>query len=911
MIGQSIAHYRVTEKLGAGGMGEVYRAADTKLGRSVAIKVLSPSVATDPERLGRLQREAQLLASLNHSHIAAIYGLEESGATCALVMELVEGVTLASRIAEGPLPLEEALPIARQIAEALEYAHEKGIVHRDLKPANIKFTADGKVKVLDFGLAKALSDAPLSGDASQSPTLSLGSTRAGLILGTAGYMSPEQAKGKDADRRADIWAFGVVFFEMLTGKPLFSGETVSETLAHVITQPPNLDALPAGTPKRIRQLLARCLTREPKLRLQAIGEARIAIDEYLANPAADEEVAAGQAVAEVRAVPSWQRALPWALAALAIATSLVTAWAPWRPVSVPPSVARLNVEVGAPISLSTTFGPGAVLSPDGSHFAFVGRDTSQRFRLYVRALNQLEAIPLSGTEGARDPFFSPDGQWIGFIADGKLKKIAVTGGAAVALCETPSSRGSWWAEDGTIILAASNRDPLVRVPDSGGKPEPITQLDTERTEITHRWPQVLPGGKAVLFTAHTAGANFDDSHIIVQDLTTGKRKSVHQGGYHARYLRSGHIVYAFKGTLFAFPFDLKRLEATGQPAPFQEKVATNTGLAGAQFSFDESGRFLYVPGTDQSSGVQILWMNQEGKFKPLRAAYGDYLNPRFSPDGKRLAIQINTNGELDIWVYDWARDTMTRLTFDPGLDGYPQWTPDGKRISYVSEQKNKPGLYWRPADGTGEAQLLLESNHQITHHFWAPDGKLLAFTQRAPDTGPDLWLLPMEGDDRTGWKPGAPKVFLRSPHAEFTPVISPDGRWVAYASNETGESHIYVRPLLGEGGKWQISNAGGIFPRWSKNGKELFFRSLQEQQILVARYRVVGESFQHDKPELWSPGQFTGRGGNWNFDLAPDGMQFAVLKIAENEQGTELRIDKFVLVMNVFEELRRIAPPKK
>jgi serine/threonine-protein kinase len=912
MIGKSIAHYRVTEMLGAGGMGEVYRATDSKLGRDVAIKVLPASVAGDPSRLGRLQREAQVLAALNHPHIAAIYGVEESGSTRALVMELVDGLTLAGRIAESPLPLEEALPIAKQIAEAVEYAHDKGVVHRDLKPGNVKLTSDHKVKVLDFGLAKALEDAPASVEASTSPTLSIAASRAGVILGTAAYMSPEQAKGKPADRRADIWAFGVVLYEMLTGKQLFTGETVSETLAHVITQPPNLDSLPAGTPRRVRKLLERCLTRDPKLRLQAMGEARIILDDVIANPAVDSETAAASA-GQMPAVqqPLWQRALPWAVAGAAIVAAIVIAWAPWRPAPVAPLVSRMMMEIGAPASIGTGFGPGAVLSPNGTHIAFVARDASQRFHLYVRAVNQLEATLLSGTGGARDPFFSPDGQWLGFIADSKLKKIAITGGAAVTLCDAPTARGAWWAEDGTIILTASNREPLVRVSDSGGKPEPVAKFDATRGEVTQRWPQVLPGGKAILFTSHTAGANFDDAYIMVLDMETGDRKTVHQGGFSARYVPSGHIVYAHRGTLFALPFDLKRMEVTGQAAPFQEKVATNTGLAGAQFAFDNTGKFLYLPGADQATGVQILWMDQAGKFKPLRATFGDYLNPRLSPEGKRLALQVNTAGEHDIWIYDWARDTMTRLTFEAGFDAGPIWTPDGKRITYASEQKGKQqSIYWRNADGTGEAQLLLETKDATFPQAWSPDGKTLAFQQRAPDTGWDMWLLPMEGDEKSGWKPGTPREFLKTPATESGASISPDGRWIAYNSNESGEFQIYVRPLHGEGGKWQVSSAPGVFPRWAKNGKELFFRTY-DSQIMMARYRVVGSSFQHDKPELWSPGQFSGRGTNSNFDLAPDGKQIAVLKIAEATENTEKRIDKIVLVQNVFEELRRVAPPKK
>ena len=908
MIGQTIAHYRVTSKLGAGGMGEVYRAADSRLGRDIALKVVPAAFVQDAERMARFEREAQVLASLNHPNIATIHGIEDGAGVRALVMELVEGPTLAERIAQGALPLEEALHIAKQIAEALEYAHDRGIIHRDLKPANVKITADGKVKVLDFGLAKALSDDLSAQDASHSPTLSMAATKAGIILGTAAYMSPEQAKGKSADRRADIWAFGVVLYEMLTGRQLYTGETVSEVLAHVITKDPALEVLPGDTPARVRRLLERCLARDPKLRLQAIGEARIAIEEHLANPAAVEATAVETVALPA---PAWQRLLPWAVAGLAIGAAGLTAWAPWRPAPVPPLATRLSVEVGAPVSLAVGGESAAILSPDGTRFAFSANDANQKRQIYVRAHDQLEAAALSGTDGARDIFFSPDGQWIGFFADNKLKKIATQGGAAVTLCDAPNNRGGWWGEDGTIVLAAGNRDPLVRVSAAGGTPQPVTQLDKARVETTHRWPQVLPGGKAILFTAHTAGANFDDSHILIHVVKTGERKTLHQGGFHARYLPSGHVVYAHQGTLFALPFDLGRLEATGPPAPFQERVITSSGGGGAQFTFSNTGAFLYVPGDDRSGSVLIQWMDREGKFKPLRALAGEYNQPQFSPDGKRLAMMVTTSGENDIWIYEWERDTMTRFTFEPGFDGFPVWSPDGKRIAFNSERGGTSGIYWQRADGTGEVQRLVESKNRVLPHSFSPDGKTLAYTETDPKTLADIWLLPLEGDEKSGWKPGKARVFLNGPHIESTPRISPDGRWLAYMSLESGRQEVFVRPLSGSGGKWQVSNAGGWMPKGSKNGKELFFRARDESRIMVAPYRAASESFQADKPLLWSEGRFASRGNLTNFDLAPDGKRFAVLKIPESEEGANNRIDKFVMILNSFEELRRRVPSGK
>jgi Tol biopolymer transport system component len=909
MIGQTISHYRVTAKIGAGGMGEVYRAADSRLGRDVALKVLPTAFAQDAERMARFQREAQVLASLNHPNIASIYGLEESGGVRALVMELVEGPTLAERIAAGPLPLDEALPIAKQIAEALEYAHEKGIIHRDLKPANVKITLDGKVKVLDFGLAKALSDEASAQDASHSPTLSMAATKAGIILGTAAYMSPEQAKGKSADRRADIWAFGVVLYEMLTGRQLYTGETVSEVLAHVITKDPTLEVLPAGTPARVRRLLERCLTREPKLRLQAIGEARITIEQIIAQP--EEAIVSSILPVQPAAEPAWRRVLPWAVAGLAIIAAGLTAWAPWRPAPAPALSTRWSVEIGAPASLVVDRGPSVILSPDGTRLAFLAVDDKQKRQIYVRNVDQLQATPLAGTEGARDPFFSPDGKWIAFFADGKLKKIAAQGGAAVTLCDAPAPRGGDWGEDDSIVFTPEGRTSLFRVSSAGGKPEPLTELIQSKGELTHRWPQVLPGGKAVLFTLQTPGGGFESGDVVVQLLKSGERRSVATSGSYGRYVPSGHIIYAHGGSLFAVPFDLERMEATGPPAPFLERVVFASSAGGAQYSFSNTGSFVYVSGESQASSLAVYWMDREGKFQPLRSVPGDYVNPRLSPDGKALSLDVVEGGFSDIWVYDWARDTMTRLTFEPGNDIAQVWTPDGQRQAFASSRSGFQNLYWQRTDGTGETKRLTESKNIQFPSSWSPDGKFLAYWESAQSTSNDIWVLPMEGDEKSGWKPGTPKAFLNTPFNENNPAFSPDGRWLAYSSNESGRNEVYVRPFPNGEGKWMISNGGGGHPRWSRNGKELFYRTLEETRLMVASYHVVGGSFQADKPVLWSPGQFADLGGRPNYDIAPDGKRAVVLRFAEGQEHAAEKNDKFVLIQNVFEELRRGIPAGK
>jgi Tol biopolymer transport system component len=902
--GVRLGSYEVLHPLGAGGMGEVYRARDTRLGREVAIKVLPAAFAADHDRMVRFQREAHVLASLNHPHIAAIFGFEESNSTRALVMELVEGPTLQQRIAQGAIPIEEALPIAKQIAEALEYAHEHGIVHRDLKPANIKLTRDGAVKVLDFGLAKALSDDPLSPDVSNSPTFSAVATRAGTILGTAAYMSPEQAKGKTADRRSDIWSFGVVLYEMLSGQRLFTGETSQETLAAVLRAEPDWSALPATVPARVRRLLRRCLEKDPRRRIQAIAEARIAIEDTLGG-AADEA-----ALAVPSAAPVWRQALPWVLAGAFALALLLVLWTRQPPVPQPATPVRLSVELGADASLATGFGPAAILSPDGTLLAFTAQKASgQQPQLYVRRLEQLAAFPLSGTEGGRDPFFSPDSQWLGFFAEGKLKKVAVTGGAAIALCDAPNDRGGTWSEDGTIIFTPAIGAGLSRVSSAGGTPEVLTTPDQAAGENLHRWPQALPGGRAVLFTANAIGDS-ENASIVVQSLPKGPRRVLQLGGYHGRYLRSGHVVYIHLGTLFAAPFDLGRLELTGPAAPVLQGVTAAPTNAGAQFAFSDRGTLVFLPGQTVAAGVPIQWMNQDGKTEPLRALAGNYNNIRFSPDGQRLAMELGEGRERDVWVYEWGRDTMSRLTFDPGDDTRPVWTPDGQRIAFASTRAGKAtrNIYWQRADGTGTAERLTETKNPPVPLSWHPSGKFLVFHENDPQTGMDLWILPMEGNETSGWKPGKPTAFLKSPSNEVEPAFSPDGKWLAYQSSESGRSEVYVRPFPGPGGKWQVSTGGGSYPTWSRNRKELFYRTA-EFGFMVAAYAVAGDSFRAEKPRQWSPGLVPARGTARTFDLHPDGRRFAVLKDAE--QQAEEKRDKVVFIENFFDELRRVAPAGK
>jgi Tol biopolymer transport system component len=904
--GTKLGAYEVTGAIGAGGMGEVYQAHDTKLGRDVAIKVLPEAFAHDPERLSRFQREAKMLASLNHPNIATVFGLEQSNGTSYLVMELVSGETLADRIKrEGPVPIEEALKIAVQIAEALEAAHEKGIIHRDLKPANVKVTPEGKVKVLDFGLAKAFAGDVADSNPSQSPTLSAVATMQGVLLGTAAYMSPEQARGKLVDRRTDIWAFGCVFYELLTGNQAFEGEDITEILAAVVKSEPDWTALPAALPGKVRDLLRRCLQKDKTLRLQAAGDARIEIQETLAAPA----TAAAETAAP--ATRGWRERIAWlavagVLAVIAIAFAIgfvLRAPKPLQPL-------RLSAEIGADASLYTANGSSVILSPDGTRLALVAAGSDQKRRIYVRSLDQLQATALSGTENAYDPFFSPDGQWIGFFADAKLKKISVQGGASVTLCDAADDRGGDWGEDGTIVFTKDTGSALSKVSSAGGTPQPLTALDKQTGEATHRWPQMLPGGKAVLFTSSTHGNDYEDADIVVYAMASGQRKTLQRGGFYARYVPSGHVVYMHEGTLFAVPFDLKRLEVTGQPVPILGGVVTAPATGGTQFSFSETGNLVYVTGRGPYQNVSIYWMDHEGKFTPLRETPGLYVNLAFSPDGRRLALDILDGKRRDIWVYGWERDTMTRLTFAGESNDNPVWTPDGQRIVYSSLEKGGAlNLWWIRADGAGDAQRLAESKNAQYAGSWRSDGKVLAFGQFNPGTNWDILTLPIEGDEKSGWKPGEPKPFMNSASTELDPAFSPDGRWFAYTSDESGGNEVYVRPFPGPGGKWQISTGEGYLPKWSRNGKELFYRT-RDSKIMAVTYTASGDSFHADKPQLWSPGQFTDRGrGTYNFDVHPDGKRFAVLKAPGAEQAAAVNHVSFIF--NFFDELRRRVPAGK
>jgi serine/threonine-protein kinase len=712
---QTIAHYRITAKLGEGGMGAVFRATDTKLKREVSIKVLPDTFAADPDRLARFTREAEVLAALNHPNIAEIYGVEEG----ALVMELVEGETLTDIVKRGPVPLDTALGYARQIADALEAAHEKGIVHRDLKPANVKVTPEGRVKVLDFGLAK-VADAAAAANSDASPTISMAATQAGIILGTAAYMSPEQARGQMVDRRADIWAYGVVLWEMLTGRAMFGGETIGDTLAAVLRAEIDLAPLPAETPAAVRRLLRRCLERDRKKRLPDVGVARLELDE----PAEASQAAA-------QAPPKSSR-LPWMAAAVAAAAAIGLGamwWIASRQVE--RSLMRFTVELD-PEALEAPRITAAI-SPDGKRLVYSVRTGDGRTQLATRLMDQAKGTLLNGAENGVDPFFSPNGQWIGFGADGKLKKVSVTGGAALPLCDAPGLRGASWGEDGNIFASLNTRS-ISKVPQAGGTPQEIAK--PEGSAYTLRWPQILPGGKSVLYTVHTSGTGFDDANIAVLDLATGKSKIVRSGGYFGRYLPSGHLVYLNKGVLFGIRFNFARLETEGEVAPKLDDVKGNTATAGGQFDFSNSGTFVYLPGATKNDGWVIDWIDRTGKIQPLVATRASYTGVAISPNGKFLALNPFGGDGRYVAIYDPARDTMTRITTQEATGVF--WAPDGRHLVYVSSA----GLVWARVDGSGEPLLVVSSKGALLPGDFSPDGHWLAYPEGNAQTGFHIRTVP-------------------------------------------------------------------------------------------------------------------------------------------------------------------------
>ena len=837
-VGARLGPYRVTAKIGEGGMGEVYRARDTKLDRDVALKVLPQAFTDDPDRLARFEREAKVLASLNHPNIGHIYGLEEAEGQRALVLELVEGPTLADRIAQGPIPVDEALPIAKQIAEALEAAHEQGVIHRDLKPANIKVKEDGTVKVLDFGLAKALDTSP-EGDPSQSPTLTAAATQMGVILGTAAYMSPEQAKGKVVDKRADVWAVGAVLYEMLVGRKAFPGDDVSDTLATVLKFDPDWDALPANLHPRLREALERCLEKDVKNRYHDVADARVDIQKALTDPS---EVIVRPAA---RARP--RRTVVWIAAAVVLA-ALATGVAVWTLTPSPPDrLVRFPFipPADVPLTIAGNYRDMAI-SPDGSRIVYVA---TQARRLYIRALDRVTPNELADTVEARAPFFSPDGSEVAFFVQGErsLSRMPIDGGPQQTIVADVGGglRGASWGPDDRIVFAIEDSQGLFRVPASGGEPEALTQVEAGQEGVVHRWPETLPNGRAVLFT-ETSEAD-ETSRIFVLDLERGDQSVLIADGSSPRYTPTGHIVYEVAETLWAVPFDLDSLQVSGNRAPVLESVLVKQSGA---VNFDISNDGVLIYSTASSAGTSqrgLVWVDREGREAPVPTPLGNYQSLRLSPDATRAIFSMPDRDVLnrEVWSSELARGTLSKLTADTGQEDYPLWTADGEHFVFAASVDGDTSVNSKAADGTGAVEQLFEANPlsggETVPSAWSSDGQTLVFSY--PQNDVDIGVFRLGGG-------GSWEALLDSPAAEMAPAISPGGGWIAYTSDETRRHEVYLQRFPELGDKQPVSIGGGLQPAWSPRGDELFYLRPASRSPCGCPYARASEH--RTRPDPWN-----------------------------------------------------------
>jgi len=891
-IGSQLGAYRVLSSVGSGGMGEVYLARDTRLSRDVALKFLSAPIAKDPDKLARFSREAQLLAALNHPNIAAIYGLEESTGQPVLVLEYIGGETLAERIARGPIPLQEALRIALQIAEALEAAHEKGVVHRDLKPANVKITPEDVVKVLDFGLAKAMQeDSSSLLDSSATPTVSLVSGE--MILGTPGYMAPEQARGKIADRRADIWAFGVVLFEMLSGHRLVQGETVTDALVQTLERDPAWSELPPSTPPPVRRFLQWCLKKSPRDRLQSIGDARILLQEWITNPSSLEERAAAPAPAR-----NWKRVLPWALAPLLL---LVGLW--FRP-SVKPAeraVAQLEYAIPGGQVLNHNYRHGLDISPDARRFLFVGSGKDGQRRIYVRDLDRWDAVEIPGTAApggqVQDACFSPDGQSIAFFQAGQLKKVAVAGGAPVVLVERVNPpgvqdfgpEGITWGRGGSIVYSRILGSGLRLIRESGSEPEEFTTLDEKANEVSHRLPHFLPDGSAVLFTVlryTTVTPDWQRAQIWAKSLKTGERKLLLENAMDARYAGNGSLVFARQGKLFAIRFDSDKLTVTGTPVPVLDGVTQSlyginavAWTGAAQFSVSDNGTLLYAAGSVEPPFLSnLVWVDRSGRSTPITGAQPrSRFAARVAPDGRRIAfseLYINK----DIWLFDPMRGTEDRASYE-GQNAFPTMSASGSLVAFRSDRTGPLRIYLGNEHNFREASPITEGPLD-TPSSWTLDGKELAFTRAG-----NVYTV-------SATEPHTVQPLLNTAADERFPEFSPDGKWLAYTSNESGRFELYVQPYGGQGRRVTLTSSGAQEPAWSRNSDEIFF--INGGRMMSVRYTVSGSEFIPGKPavlfDLIPLVQGGGATVRTVYDVSPDGRFLMIQSVPEVAVERNLRI---------------------
>jgi serine/threonine protein kinase/Tol biopolymer transport system component len=899
LVGKQISHYKIVERIGAGGMGEVYRARDERLGRDVAIKVLPAHFAQDENLRRRFEREARAISSLSHAHICSIYDIGHQDGINYLVLEYVEGDTLTSRIAKGAMPIDRVLRYSIEIAQALDHAHRHAIVHRDLKPGNIILTKSG-AKLLDFGLAKfqsyrAQGNVLLSSD----PTASTELTSRGTIIGTLQYMSPEQAEGKDSDARTDIFALGAVIYEMATGKKAFEAPSQAGLIAAILhTEPKPISELHPDVPATLDRVVKTCLTKDPDDRWQTAHDLMLQL-KWIADGASE-----SRERASVTDKGRGRERLWW-VAAIFV-TALLASVAAWlfarSPVPTSRPLARFTLELPVNTRLVKDERPLIALSPDGTTLVYVLTNGANT-QLYVRRMDQLNSEPIPGTEGATGPFFSPDGQWVGFFANNRLKKVSLKGGAPLNLCNaSPVTRGAVWCPDDTILFVQAHSEGVSRVSASGATPQVITAPDAQNGEIGHYWPEILPGGKHVLFTVARAGS-FDEAHIVVQSLETGVRQTLLKGGANAHYVPTGHLVYVRAGSVMAAPFDLEQLKVMDTAVPVVEGLMVDPSTGAGHFSFSGAGSLVYVTGGAEPTGRSLVWVDRRGATRTLTDGRRQFQNPILSPDGRRLAVGIYGTSQ-DIWIYDFARGTLTPLTFYASEDWGPIWTHDGQRVTFTSVKPGaKPNLSWKAADGSDTEEPLTISNDPQFTGSWSPDGKTLAFTafdeSNDPSTGNDIWVLTLEGDRQ-------PRPFLRTTFSEYGPEFSPDGHWLAYVSNESGRNEVYVQPFPGPGAKRQISTEGGFSPVWAGNGRELFYRH-DDKMMSVAITLQPG--FTAAVPRLLFAGKYeeTGRPDDpRNYDVTYDGQRFVMIKASEQPSTPS----QLIVALEWFDELRRRVPVK-
>jgi Tol biopolymer transport system component len=884
--GACLGPYEILSALGAGGMGEVYRARDMKLGRDVALKVLPDSLAHDPERLARFEREAHLLATLNHPHIAHIHGFEDSTGVPALVMELVEGPTLADRIGKGPIPIEDALPIAKQIAEALEAAHEQGIIHRDLKPTNIKVRNDGSVKVLDFGLAKLQAErsetadgAVQAPDLTHSPTIGYGATQAGVMLGTVAYMSPEQARGRTVDKRTDIWAFGCVLHEMLTGAPAFIGDTVTDVIAAVVKNEPDGSKLPTGTPAAIRLLLRRCLQKDLGRRLQHVGDARIEIEEAITEPVRQPTAAAARAPRR-----QLRFAVPWAAAIITTAALLVSQLGRSRSGNHVPAVARVELNMPPDVQVGAVIAPAAWLSPDGSRVAFSGATAGIR-RIYVRRLDEFVPTPVRGTETGSTFCFSPDGDAIAFVPTSReLKKVSLADGQLTTLApDVDYNAGVAWGSDDRITFGRNGA--LWQVAAAGGAPpQQLTRLDSSKNEYWHGMPSAVPG-QAILFASVT-GSDRPAVNIDAISAPGGQRHRVVESGTYPLYA-SGHLLFFRDGALLATRFDPDKLEMTGHAVSALDNVSLDAN-GFPLVTLASNGSLAYVPSGNATR--RLVWVSRQGVEQEITDIPRPYANPRLASDGHRIVVEIAGG---DLWIQDAARGTFIRLTSGETLgNSWAVWTRDARRVVF----RTLTGLRWIDADGGDRSTVISNTTVNDIPTSISPDSRTLAFIRQAPDTKGDVYVLSLDGDPN-------PRPIVKTQGYDGGAQFSPDGHWMAYVSNESGPFEVYVRPYPGPDRKLQVSIRGGTHPKWNPNGKELFYRTGNKMMVVEVSTRSGDIALSQPRVLFEQRFAFGAAMSIANYDVSPDGQRFVMVK--DDSSSGRLNI-----VLNWFEELRRLVPMK-